>query len=62
MPTYDYKCQKCEGVFETIQGINDPHFTKCPACGKEALKRLIGTGGVLKFNGTGFYETDFKHK
>ena len=62
MPTYDYKCEKCEHTFEALQGINDDHLKKCPECKKNALKRLIGTGGNLVFKGTGFYETDYKYK
>jgi len=62
MPTYDYKCEKCEHTFETMQGIKDDLLTKCPECKKKSLKRLIGMGGTIIFKGTGFYETDFKHK
>lgn len=62
MPTYDYKCEKCEHTFETLQGIKDDHLTKCPECKKEGLKRLIGKGASVIFKGTGFYETDYKHK
>ena len=33
---------------------------KCPACGKSALKRLIGGGAGVIFKGSGFYQTDYK--
>ena len=62
MPTYDYKCEKCEHSFETLQGINDALLMKCPQCKKKSLKRLIGMGGRIVFKGTGFYETDYKNK
>ena len=62
MPTYDYKCNKCEHTFETLQGIHDDILVKCPECKKKSLKRLIGTGARIVFKGNGFYETDFKHK
>ena len=34
---------------------------QCPKCGKESLKRGIGGGSaVFQFQGSGFYETDYK--
>lgn len=61
MPTYDYKCGNCGHLFETMQSIKADPLTKCPECGKETLKRLIGTGGGLIFKGSGFYLTDYKN-
>lgn len=60
MPTYDYKCTACGHAFEQFQGINDPHLTDCPKCGKPALQRLIGAGAGLLFKGSGFYSTDHR--
>lgn len=60
MPTYDYKCLECNHNFETFQSMKDKHLTECPKCGGE-LKRLIGTGSVPIFKGTGFYQTDYKN-
>jgi len=62
MPTYDYVCKKCGHAFEAFQSMKDDPMTTCPKCGEESLKRLIGTGAGLIFQGSGFYETDFKHK
>jgi len=42
--------------------MKDEKLTKCPICGKETLKRLIGSGGGLIFKGSGFYLTDYKNK
>lgn len=42
MPMYPYKCEKCGHEFEELQGIKDEPLTKCPKCGEESLKRLIG--------------------
>ncbi len=61
MPTYDYKCKKCERLFEVVQSMNDKPLTKCEECGG-VLKRLIGAGAGLIFKGTGFYCTDYKAK
>jgi predicted nucleic acid-binding Zn ribbon protein len=33
---------------------------KCKQCGKNSLKRLIGTGAGVIFKGSGFYETDYR--
>ncbi len=57
MPTYDYKCKKCEHEFELFQGMADKPIKKCPECNGE-VERLIGTGGGLIFKGSGFYITD----
>ena len=62
MPTYDYKCDKCGHEFETYQSMKDEKLTKCPSCGENTLKRLIGTGSGLIFKGSGFYLTDYKNK
>jgi len=60
MPTYDYKCQKCDYQFESFQSINADPLSKCPQCGQPELKRLIGTGAGMIFKGSGFYITDYK--
>ncbi len=60
MPTYDYQCDACGHTFELFQGINDPVETKCPACKKKKLRRLIGTGAAIVFKGSGFYQTDYR--
>ncbi|MEM6315806.1 MAG: FmdB family zinc ribbon protein [Planctomycetota bacterium] len=60
MPTYDYRCDACGHAFEKFQSMSAPHLRKCPACGKNKLKRLIGTGAGVIFKGGGFYETDYR--
>jgi len=32
----------------------------CPKCGKDALKRAMGSGAGMIFKGGGFYQTDYK--
>jgi len=61
MPTYDYKCSKCEHTFERFHGINEKPEIKCPLCGEKAEK-MIGPGIGLIFKGSGFYITDYKKK
>lgn len=60
MPTYEYKCDACGFKFEKFQSIKSGPIRKCPHCGKNRVKRLIGTGSGLIFKGGGFYETDYR--
>jgi putative FmdB family regulatory protein len=60
MPTYDYLCDGCGHGFEKFQSITARSLRKCPRCGKNQLKRLIGKGAGIIFKGSGFYETDYR--
>lgn len=60
MPTYDYVCDACDHEFEEFQSITASALKKCPSCGKNKLRRLIGTGAGIIFKGSGFYETDYR--
>lgn len=60
MPTYGYRCENCGHEFEEFQLITASPLRKCPACGKNKLKRLLGTGGAILFKGSGFYITDYR--
>ena len=62
MPTYEYKCSKCNHYFEDFHSMNAEPLKKCPKCGKNSLKKLISGGAGLIFKGTGFYLTDYKNK
>lgn len=60
MPTYEYECDACRHRFEQFQSITASALRKCPKCGKQKLRRLIGLGGAVIFKGGGFYETDYR--
>ncbi len=60
MPTYEYRCRDCGHSFEEFQPITADPLVLCPNCGKNTLKRVMGTGGGLIFKGSGFYLTDYK--
>jgi putative FmdB family regulatory protein len=60
MPTYDYKCDACGNQFERFQSITAAPIRKCPSCGKNKVRRLIGPGAGLIFKGSGFYITDYR--
>jgi putative FmdB family regulatory protein len=59
MPFYEYECQGCKFYTEVMQKISDAPLTKCPSCGKRALKKLV-SAPVFRLKGGGWYETDFK--
>jgi len=60
MPTYDYRCDACEHEFEEWQSFAADKLTKCPACKKNKLVRLFGSGAAIVFKGSGFYDTDYR--
>jgi len=62
MPTYEYHCDACGHDFEKFQSITADPIKKCPKCGKNKVRRLIGTGAGLIFKGSGFYITDYRDK
>ena len=60
MPTYDYECKTCEHTWEAFQSIKAKPQRKCPECGKNSAKRVIGPGAGIIFKGSGFYITDYR--
>jgi putative FmdB family regulatory protein len=60
MPTYDYVCDACQHQVEIFHSIKDEPKRKCPACGRQKLRRLIGPGAAIVFKGSGFYKTDYR--
>lgn len=59
MPTYHYRCKACDHEFEEFQSMADDPLTRCPACRKPKLVRVISGSGLV-FKGSGFYLTDYK--
>ena len=59
MPFYEYECSNCKFYSEVMQRITDAPLTKCPSCGKKALKKLVSAPN-FRLKGGGWYETDFK--
>lgn len=54
MPTYEYRCDKCEREFEVEQRITEDPIRSCPSCRSRKVRRLISqTSFVLK--GGGWY-------
>jgi putative FmdB family regulatory protein len=60
MPLYEYKCSKCNTVFEVIQKIADPPLKKCIKCGEAVTKTI--SAPAIQFKGSGWYITDYAKK
>lgn len=59
MPIYEYRCNECQHEVEALQKISDPPLVTCPACGKDALSKLVSAAG-FQLKGSGWYVTDFR--
>ena len=59
MPIYEYKCDACGHIFDTLQKVSDSPLLECPECDKPALKKLISSP-AFRLKGGGWYETNFK--
>ncbi|HDQ25202.1 MAG TPA: zinc ribbon domain-containing protein [bacterium] len=51
MPSYTYECDKC-GLVDVRQPITEPPHRKCPQCGGEKVRRIIGAGGGILTRGS----------
>ena len=61
MPIYEYKCLKCEIIFEELQSFSDPDLTKCPHCKNGKVEKLISLSS-FQLKGDGWYSTDYAKK
>ena len=66
MPMYDYRCERCDSVFEIRQTFQASPLTVCPsesaapgcaAPGEGPVKKVFTDVGI-SFKGTGFYKND----
>lgn len=58
MPTYDYKCSKCNVELEIFHSIMEDAKTVCPECDSNSLSRMISKNVGISFKGSGFYIND----
>lgn len=61
MPTYEYKCPKCQFIMHMSHSMSSNPEVYCIHCSSD-MQRGIGGGLAVHFKGTGFYETDYKGK
>ena len=54
MPTYEYACSACGNEWEIEQRISEDAIKKCPKCGKNKARRLVGSGNFI-LKGGGWY-------
>ena len=52
MPTYEYKCTKCDFKFEKFQNMSDDPVSECPQCNGKVERLLSGGAGFLVKNGS----------
>jgi putative FmdB family regulatory protein len=57
MPLYEYRCSRCNTVFEVLQKISDAPLTEHPGCGGTVERQF--SPPALQFKGSGFYITDY---
>ena len=57
MPTYDYRCDRCERTFEVRQRISEDPLTTCDRCGGPIRRLLAAAPFILK--GGGWYVSDY---
>ena len=59
MPSFDYRCSKCEYEFEKFYSFEEYDRDKTPSCPKckGHTKKIVYTPAVI-FKTSGFYATD----
>lgn len=57
MPTYPYRCLKCEHRFEQSQRITDEPLKECPMCKGELTREIARTAFLLQ--GSGWYKDGY---
>ena len=60
MPIYEYKCTKCDKVFERIISVSDSSKAVFCDCSPKAKAKKIISAPSFRLEGSGWYETDFK--
>ncbi|MDO8683268.1 MAG: zinc ribbon domain-containing protein [Armatimonadota bacterium] len=43
MPIYEFKCKKCDTLFELLCSIGGWDGKECPYCGSKRVSRLLST-------------------
>jgi putative FmdB family regulatory protein len=56
MPTYVYRCARCEEEFDVFQSFSDKELTTHDGCGGD-LRKVFHPSPIV-FKGSGFYKTD----
>jgi putative FmdB family regulatory protein len=60
VPTYEYKCEKCETEFEAVQPISADPLEKCPSESCDGkVQRLISGGTGFTLKGSGWFKDGY---
>lgn len=51
MPIYEYKCEKCGTVFETIVAVRSNDDIVCKNCGSRETRKLMSAGIKISQSG-----------
>ena len=51
MPTYDFKCSKCDHTFTELVSMDSKDQVDCPVCG-EKPEQLFTWGGAFSIGGS----------
>jgi putative FmdB family regulatory protein len=60
MPLYEYKCRKCDAIFEVLQKFSDASLKVHAGCGGAVDRQM--TAPTFQFKGSGWYATDYAKK
>lgn len=58
MPVYDYKCEKCNHIFEESHSINSNPIVVCPKCDHKKTVRVISKSSFI-LKGSGWYKDHY---
>ena len=63
MPIYEYKCNKCDAVFEAMQAISARPLKTCNGIGCDdkdngKVRRLVSASGFI-LKGSGWYTSEY---
>ena len=63
MPIYEYKCDKCDAVFEAMQAISAKPLKTCNGIGCDdkdngKVRRLVSASGFI-LKGSGWYTSEY---
>ena len=57
MPTFDFRCQNCNQVFEFSRPFGSKEVPVCPKCKSKKTEKLMSSPAIV-FKGSGWYKTD----
>lgn len=53
MPTYEYRCDECEKLYDVMQRISAAPLRHCPVCGSTKINRCISLPAIITKSKTG---------